>query len=215
MHKHDPNSWEARQGTIRQAAAGMALLVTAVAVLLGTAGCRTGGNEIEQESRLDWRTMVFCKGQVSMELPGKTNYPLGGKEAAVYVRCLKKEWIALTVGSMVISEVAVQVSVGGTGNHTSLLGDVFAAVARDNPVLAGRFFVSLPQEHTPGESTFRDAMLVLPDGESFIYITVPTFSSPGHLEIYNYRFAIDDAIFQRVVDSVRLNDKIPPRKAFR
>jgi len=187
-------------------------LLAAAALLAG--GCRTPDGAPPKVAEIRWITGTFADGQVTMELPGKAKRDPRLHAGELYCRWLEKQWqwTRFNMGPHLISEVSVYV--GGSPNsglQFDRVPDLIERIREEYPEPAGQLFIEQWGGVGLGSRRFRIAVLVLPDGKRGVSVQLGTTRD---LEKFLHRFAIDDGIFGRMVDSLRLNGAAPPRKFF-
>jgi len=185
----------------------------AAALLVG--GCRTLDGAPPKVEEIHWITGTFADGQVTMELPGKVNRNLLRSSGLVYARSLEQQWITFTVGSFQVSEVCVYV--GGSsdsGLEFDRVQDLIEQIREEHPQPAGQLFIEQWGGTDLGSNKFRIAVVVLPDGKRGVSFVLCTSPIAWKSKNFDHRFAIDDRVFGRMVDSLRLNGAAPPRKVF-
>jgi len=196
----------------------IAALGGVLAAALLAAGCQTPDGAPPKVEEIRWITGTFADGQVTMELPGKSSRNLRPHAGELYGRLLEKRWVTLTVGYYPISEVSVYV--GGSPDIQSMFDeahDLVERVREEYPKPAGQLFIEQWGGAGLGSTKYRLAVVVLPDGKRGVMIdfcTDPTSRDSGDSGKFHHRRAIDDGIFGRMMDSLRLNGAAPPRKVF-
>jgi len=191
------------------------ILALAIALALVTGGCQTPNGTPPKVREIHWIKKSFADGQVTMELPGRINRNLLPDSGIIYARSLEQQWITFTVGSYQISEVNVHIgSSPSSGLRFDRVQRRIERIRKEHPELAGQLFIEEWREPSPGTSKFRTAVVVLPDGKRGVSVGLRTSTIAWKSRTFDHRFAIDDEIFRRMVDSLRLNGVAPPRKRF-
>jgi len=142
-----------------------------------------------------------------MDLPGKANDP--PFRELVYSRLLCKRWIALTVGFFPVSTVEVWEY---SGPEPMLRVDGLPPVPAlpDFPRTEGVVETRRDAGSDPADGVFRTAVVWLPNAAGVVAVRVKTCPDTVGTEADILRVPIDDAVFKRIVESIRLDGRVPP-----
>lgn len=182
---------------------GVAALVLLATLLVGS-GCSAPG--WGSTATPQWIRRSFGAGIISVELPGEAN--MVSFPGRAYGRVLAKRWVDLTTGSFQISTVEVWQS-----NEASPSGWPLRGILEElGSSTKGSLLVRRATVHDlKRRSVHRDAVLRVPGRGVTLAIQVATTPDPRGPARDEARFAVDDAIFTRILDSILLEGVAPAR----